>query len=496
MRKKIVENSAAQMIPLLFAILDRVVLLAVFLRALGQDAYADWITIFSVSGLLSLGEFGLNLYFGNQLQKANALSDPGNVQRFFSLSLGLYLIVCGVLGLGLIIFVIVAPLKQILELDLFSEQEASWVMCGLGLTVLLRMLRGCVSQVYRGHQRFARGTVIFDISNVVSVITMVAMALVGFSAPSLALVGLIVEILFAFPMLIFDIRRSFPKLRIQPLLPTWMDISDTIALGKWIAIVQSVPILWLQLPILFASRIAESSAIIVSFVSMRILSNFVRTLIELFTRSYSVEVVPLFHNSQLEQLNRHINLFGTFSTGLVALIFGYLTIFAEPLLDLWTGQGGLYDPGIFFLLLLPTLAVCPVLPLRMIFELSNEPRISAIALMIQICLFVLLFLVIPGTDELLRLVLALALAEIIGFLGFMLRRINTLINLPIGRYLFSCLLYFVTVYPIALIAAWSSFRLFPPVDVISFIGSSIVWGVLLMPAVAAVLWFRKKSRTI
>lgn len=484
-------NAAAQILPLLLAIFERIVLLGVLLRVMGPEAYADWVTVFSTVTMLTLVEFGLGIYFGNHWQSANARADLAELQRYLSISICTYLILCGFSALSLLIFAVYAPIVSLLELTVFQPAEASLILTGLGLATVLRILRGSVSQIYRGMQRFARGTVVSNLPQfVIAIITVIA-ALNGAEAVTLAMLALIVELFFGLVLLTLDIRFCFPALRLTPVLPTKHDFTAMVRLGKWFAIVQGVPTIWQQMPILFASRLTETAIVFVGFVSMRILSNFVRTLIEIFVRAFAVEIVPMFHRGEINELNRMLMFFGGLTTCLVGALMGYLTVYAEPLLTLWTGDAQVYDPAVLWLLLLPTVAVVPALPLRMIFEFANKPRVVALAMLIQIGILVVLLSFVPLSDPVLLVSSALALAEVFGFLGFLLLRIRHLMELNLRRYLAVCLICFVSVFPMAWVIARTTTYLVVPNGLVSFLVSSTTWLALIF--VAAVGAFRSFS---
>ena len=493
MKRKILGNAAAQILPLSFAIFDRIVLLAVLVRAMGPETYGDWVTLYSAASLMALAEFGMGVYFGNRWQQANAVSDPVQLQRYLSLSLAVYACLCAMLSIGLILFAAFAPLHELLALSAVADHEATVIMSALGLVIVLRMLRGSVSQLYRGMQRFARGTLISEIPNMTWALVVLSLALLDMPLVGLALGGLAVELFFAAPLMVLDIKRSFPSLRLLPKLPSRQELADIVRLCKWFAVVQGAPNLWLQIPILYTSRFAEGAIALVGFVSMRVLANFVRTLIELFMRSFSVEVMPMYHRGETEALNRYLMLFGVLSAGLSATMMGVLTHYAAPLLTLWTGRPDVYDPVVLALLLVPTAMVVPVLPLRMIFEFANTPQISATAYLLQLGLMVLALLVLPVSDPVLRIALALALGETIGFLGFMLIRINRLIQLRLGRYLALCLAVFAAVYALAWGAGWLSSQVIPPEGALGFtLSIALLLGLMLPPILGAGYWMNRR----
>ena len=102
-------------------------------------------------------------------------------------------------------------------------------------------------------------------------------------------------------------------------------------------------------------------------------------------------------------------------------------------------------------------------------------------------------LVLPVSDPVLRIALALALGETIGFLGFMLIRINRLIQLRLGRYLALCLAVFAAVYALAWGAGWPSSQVIPPEGALGFtLSIALLLGLMLPPILGAGYWMNRR----
>src|SRR5258707_11644512 len=87
MLARLARNTAAQLLSLLVSFVERFVVVGILLRGWGPQIYSEWAVLVSAASMLSLGELGLNIYYGNVLQKAWATADTERFQRTVAIAL-------------------------------------------------------------------------------------------------------------------------------------------------------------------------------------------------------------------------------------------------------------------------------------------------------------------------------------------------------------------------------------------------------------------------
>src|SRR5438552_183762 len=93
----------AQALAIALRIAQQIALVPILIRGWGADIYADWIVVSSAAGLLSLLDFGIQIYFGNALLIARSKRDDAGYRRYFAVAMGVYsliLLTAGVVLLG------------------------------------------------------------------------------------------------------------------------------------------------------------------------------------------------------------------------------------------------------------------------------------------------------------------------------------------------------------------------------------------------------------
>ncbi|NNE23911.1 MAG: hypothetical protein HKN11_15015, partial [Rhizobiales bacterium] len=280
MLRRVSTSFAAQIWALFLALADRLILVAVLLRVWGTDLYADWAIIFAAANLISMGELGLNVYLGNAWQRAFAHADEPLFQRLVSISLAIYLALTTILMVMACTAALAVGLGNRLSLQMIDGNTAIQIFAILIVAFALRIMRGSISQIYRGRGQFAAGTIINSLSTAALIVAVVTAAWLGGSPVHVALTYLVVDSIFGLGIMIYDLKRRFAHLRFSPRMP---DRAELIAMkehGKWYALLQAAPIAWLQAPVLMIAGLGLGGLAVVSFVVLLTLVNFARQIPE------------------------------------------------------------------------------------------------------------------------------------------------------------------------------------------------------------------------
>src|SRR5205809_6210694 len=84
--KRVVTENMSQMVLMAIGIVDRIVLTAVLLRFWGTSLFEAWSVCVALAGLVTLFEFGFNLYFNNRLMIETEQGRPDIAGRYYFLS--------------------------------------------------------------------------------------------------------------------------------------------------------------------------------------------------------------------------------------------------------------------------------------------------------------------------------------------------------------------------------------------------------------------------
>ena len=144
MLARVAKNTGAQSLSQLVQFADRFLVVGILLRSWGTQVYSEWALLLSCAGTLSLGELGLNIYYGNVYQSAMAAADTKRFQRMVSVAITCSGLVAAVLGCFALGFLTITDLPEKLSIKVLPQADAIAVAVLMGTVTLSRIARGAM----------------------------------------------------------------------------------------------------------------------------------------------------------------------------------------------------------------------------------------------------------------------------------------------------------------------------------------------------------------
>lgn len=482
MVRRVYGSFFAQFWTLVLSLAERLLLVGILLGVWGADLYADWAIILAAAGLVSMGEMGLNVYFGNSWQRSWAHHDEKEFQRAIGVSLSTYAV------LGFCLGILVAGYALVKDFSAFSfkslePQVAVLMFILLAGTNVLKVMRGSISQIYRGRGQFAAGIMVNSFVTLATILSTGVAALLGASPLTVTIVYILCDLCFGWGVMLYDLHRRFPSLRFHPQRPSSAELKRMFSYGKWYGLLQGTPVVWVQAPVLILGTLGLGGASLVSFLLARTLVNFSQTAADMLGRSVGVETATALHLGEKEHPANTLSDLGVCLSGLAGAIVGGLMIFGVSIIGYWSGNPELFNFWIFFWLLVPSMLVTPTLPFRNLLEFANIPKPVASARLVQIFVGLVLCYGFARTHGVTGAAAGLAIGEMIGLGTFLpivgYRHITT----GYLRYFFSCLPRFLLAAAWSALVAWLILEAVGAHYFTAFIISGLGWGIVgFLPA--------------
>lgn len=489
MLARVAQNTAAQSLAVLIQFADRFLVVGILLRAWGPQVYSEWVVLLSCVGLLSLGEFGLNIYYGNLMQKAWAAGNGLRFQRTVATALACSFAVALALGgLGFAVLVTI-DVPQLLSVKILPHTEALAVIALIGAATLSRSARGSISQIFRGRQEYALGVAVDAFFPAALLVLTIALALLGYGPFTMAVAYLASDLFAGWGFMIWQLHKRYPDLVIAPMAPTWTELHDTAQHAKWLSVLNGAPIAWLQVPVVLLGHIGTAGSSIVSFVVLRTLVNFMRSLGIMVSMGSAVEIVAVHHAGQKAAVARHLRAVGSGLAVLTMAMAVGIFLFGPPFVAIWTGRSDLYNQAIVLSLLASAILAAPSVPIASHLMLANMPRPPAIALVSQIAIGLVACAVLAREHGAVGAAIGLAIGEAIGqAIVLPILAARYLEDFSYSRYLLHCVL------AMGLATAWSvlvGIGVMALINTTSWLGLAVagaLWGLLgLIPPLALAL---------
>jgi hypothetical protein len=345
----------------------------------------------------------------------------------------------------------------------------------MGTVTLSRIARGAISQIYRGRQEFAVGIMVELISPASALVITIAVGLMGAGPVIVAGGYLASDVIAGWGSIVWSLNKRYADLHIKPACPTRPELLDLAHHVKWLAVQQGGPVAWLQIPVLVLGHIGVASASLVSFVVLRTLVNFMRSLGTMVANGSGVETVAILHAGREEEAMRSLQTVGRgLSVFSVSLAVGVVA-FGQPLVSLWPGR--------------------PAAPIACHLTYANDARPLSITLLIQYAIGLSACAALAHAYGAEGGAAGLALGEVIGQ-AFVLPLVaaRLLIGFGFSRYFLWCLL------AMTLAGIWCSgvglgvLFIFDTSHWLGLIVAGAAWSVLgLVPAVALTLPARQRE---
>lgn len=411
---KTLRNFASQLLSMAVSLGDRFVLAAILLRVWSTDLFADWATLTACASMLGLADLGLVLFFGNRLQRAFSLGDAAGFQRIVGTAAFVYP------ALALVILTVAGALAALeasvpfLSIRALEVPEAARVLLLLGVIQSLHTAKSAFTQIYRGRGDYARGVIIDAISGLCIVASALLAASQGVGAPALASVYIVAHLIFGWGVLITDLRRRYPELRLLPIRPNAAELRDAGLSMRWYSLSYMLPSIWMQAPVLLLSALGLGGATVVSLVIHRTLVNFGRNFAVMLSVSAGVELAPHVHSADAVAIERGMSIIGRSVAAIGGTLAAGLLIFGAPMIGLWTGKSDLADAATLFWLVAPAVAVAPAIPLLYLAHLSDLPKPQALAQVAQTGVAIALALPLAKSHGAAGVAFAMAAGEVLG----------------------------------------------------------------------------------
>ena len=372
--RRATSNIAAQAVSVAAGVVDRILLVGLMLRIWGAETFADYAIVQSWAALLLTVEFGAQIYFQNEEQRAFVRDDKARFRRLAAIHLGISLAVVVPLAVAFTALVATGGADHALKLPNIDVMSARWILWLLGVGNLLSVMRAPASAVYSATGDFAHVTLISAGSVVVN--TLSAFAAVSFGARPLIVAALFFTLYGVGAMVYFQlgVRARRPEWTALPALPTREEFRATIGHVKWFALQMIAPTVWLQTPVLvFAARGVAGSEI-AAFLLMRTMVNQIRQSFQFAAVGAGLEIATVSHSGDMALAWRITAQVGLMTTVICGACVGGILAFGPEVTYYWTGDAKLYDARIALAMLVPLLGVAPLQQPVALLQYANRSR--------------------------------------------------------------------------------------------------------------------------
>ena len=402
---RLVKEQAVQIMAVGVSFLDRILLTAVLVRAWDVSAFEQWSAALALAGLMSLFEFGFNLYFNNRLTIETERGEQRQADRTIAIANFIFAL-CGAAG--------VACVSVLLAAQNRNSAIAGAVLL-LAIAAGLRISLSGVYGLYRANRQFARLTLIMTSGEALRILATAAVVFGGGQLLPAAAATLAAVALAQYGFVLRDATARFAPHRYGFALPTWLECRYMLAISTGY-FAQNVPVTLLtHLPALVLLELQAGPGVVSVFVLLRTLTGLPRSILQ------SLGVVPGQECGRLIAVGDTAGAFAVLAHGsrafgaMSGLCSGFLLSAGVAVGTVWTGKAGLVQFPYLAAGLAPMLLISASVLALNILASTNTPFLFAAGRWVQLAATVVIAIAAPVDDLALRVLLALSLGEIAGF---------------------------------------------------------------------------------
>ncbi len=393
-------------------LIDRLVLTGLLYRTWDTATFERWSALLAVAGLLTLFEFGFNLYVNNRLtieteRGSYALAERIYASTNFLLSASA---TAGLFCLGLLCFFGWLPVD-----GAKIVRTPAFVLAMLALGTTLRTAACGAYALYRANRQYARLVFILSFGEISRIVLTVGLVLLGgrLLAAGFAALAAIAGIQFGF--ILFDTNRRFAPYCFALSVPTKKELRQAMAISSGY-FAQNVPlILLMHIPVIVLTHLEGGPGAVSVFVLLRTLTGMPRAVLQALGIVAGQECGRRLAvgdgRGTLAALEHGSRAFSSIS-GLAA---GFLLASGSAIGTLWIGSSDIVRFNLMLAGLVPML-VAPVSPLaHNVLASTNTPAFAALGRWSQLLLTTVAAVFLPIENLALRMLTALSVGEIFGF---------------------------------------------------------------------------------
>ncbi len=421
--QKIFRALSIQSVTIIVVALQEVFLLPIYLWGWGIELYRDWLVILAVMEFLVLLDLGLQSYFANLMMKSRSGTVPADYDRICHFAFSTYLLLTsfGVLILLSIAFAITEDeLKHWLGLTL---DNAHIVVLLTGLVVLVRIPMGMIGSVYRAHDQVTKSVTFELIQTFARISSIVLPILLGFGPMAVAGAMVSANLILAFFAWRDQARRDqIPYLRFM--LPKLEEIKHALLTGLTYNLNALALLGTVQGMVILVAQLSANPLAVVLFTTARTLTGLARQVAIQLTAIVNIEQSRASGGGNRASLVKLHQMALRLASTVASVVTGFILIFGESLLELWTHNKVQYDARLFFILLAAVLVGVTYRAGSQFFFYTNRPGVLArSAILFALTALGLSLVTVPpwGVIGAAWSLLIAELVAVVGFLGWVIK---------------------------------------------------------------------------
>ena len=408
--RRIFTEQIGQVLFVATGFIDRLIVTALIFRIWKVSTFEAWSACLAFAAITSMFEFGFNIYFNNRIMIEAEQGRKADLSRTYALGNTLFGL-CGLAG-----FITMATVAMVSAPGGTRAGEpaviAAILLCAAGSA---KLAMSAANALYRANRQYARFAIIQSASELGRIGMTVVAVVLGGGLIAAALFSSVAMILVSVVFLLVDTRRRFYPYGHRFAVPRLGEMGDVMSMST-AYFAQMLPVvLWTSMPVLILQKMTLGAGLLASFVLIRTLSNLARSPLQSFGVVFGQEcgrrLATVDLAGALMVLKRGSRLFATIS----GLASGALVAGGAHIIKLWTGNPAMFSAPLMAAAMAPMAFTSASIITHNVLIASNAPYFAAAGRWTQVVVTVGCYFLLPVAEPPLRMMMALAAGEVLGY---------------------------------------------------------------------------------
>jgi len=351
---------SANLVQTALGVTQQLALVPIFLHYCPSETLAAWLTLYAAGNLTLMADAGLQSRVINRCLALKSCADPaGRTAYYFAAMQRLYVALAGILLALLLAGVALLRPSRVLGFQGIADFDVAFVVMTGGM--LLWVPSNLASGLYRAHGLYGRAAWIQSGAMLMAQVAQVVAIVATGNLAMISLAFVVPQILTAFYLAVFDVRRQFPFLaaRRRAAPPSWHWNLGQFRRAFPFAVAGSTETALQNLPVLLVSAVVSDRVAVAQWGLTRVVAGLVRVMCLQATLPLAAE---LGHDRAIgakDALRRLYARGSVMVTLLASLVVSGLLAFWQDFFALWTHGAVPYDLPLTLTLLLGAQAAAP-----------------------------------------------------------------------------------------------------------------------------------------
>lgn len=364
------------------------------LSAWGDIRYGEWLVLFSFVSSISLLNFGIAKFYGNNLRKLYLNSKIEEYKTLLSEAIILAFMIFILIGVSLYFFIGTVDFVSILNINDWTRKDVNLAILLLGLSIAGSIFLEIISYLYVSVGKYSVQPLLSSLNLFIQLILIIILSYFdsGIVTMSSIILGSVLTVTII-ALIIFILK--FPDLIPTRIYFNLDDIRNSITTSSYFQLITFSQFFVLQGSVLLISNQLGASIVSLFVITRTITSGLGRQVIQIINHGVWPELTSLFAEKNYERLYFLHNLLSKISIILTTFFILFILLFIDDIFKIWLSTDKYLDYSLIGLFLGYLIVLYTWIPSSFILMANNDVKhlgILSIASSLSFLLLSYLFL--------------------------------------------------------------------------------------------------------